>query len=147
MIVFFLFRKNRKLNAFLIISGFLCGAFIYIFLARAEIADLFHKSLSLILGSGFQDLFWLLVIGILFFPLLYIFKQKIIARNVLLVIFFLIATITVLSSLLNIEVIKQLGTPFNYKWLYYSDFFRGNDARTAVSETLTDTFLKNIFLL
>jgi len=102
----------------------LCGAFIYIFLARAEIADLFHKSLSLILVSVFQDLFWLLVIGILFFPLLYIFKQKIIVRNVLLVIFFLITTVTVLSSLLNIEVIKQLGTPFNYKWLYYSDFFR-----------------------
>ncbi len=145
--VIFLFRKNRNLNTFLIVTGFLCGAFVYSFLARAEIADLFHKSLSVILGSVFQDLFWLLVIAILFFPLLYIFKQKIIARNVLLVIFFLIATITVLSSLLNIEVIKQLGTPFNYKWLYYSDFFRENDARTAVSETLTDTFLKNIFLL
>ena len=147
LIVFFLFRKNRNLNAFLIVTGFLCGAFIYIFLARAEIADLFHKSLSIILGSVFQDLFWLFVIGILFFPLLYIFRQKIIVRNVLLVIFFLITTVTVLSSLLNIEVIKQLGTPFNYKWLYYSDFFRGNDARIAVSEILTDTFLKNIFLL
>lgn len=131
----------------LLVAGFLSGAFIYIFFARAEIADLYHKSLSLILGSVFQDLFWLLVIAILFFPLLYIFRQKIIVRNNLLVIFFLVITITVLSSLLNIEVIKQLGTPFNYKWLYYSDFLKGNDAHTAVSETFTNTFLNNIFLL
>lgn len=147
LIVFFLFKKNRKLNTLLLVAGFLSGAFIYVFFARAEIADLYHKSLRVILGSVFQDLFWLLVIGILFFTLLYIFRKKIIVRNVLLVLFFLVITITVLSSLLNIEVVKQLGTPFNYRWLYYSDFLKGNDARTGVSETLTGTFLKNIFLL
>jgi arylsulfatase A-like enzyme len=147
LIVFFLFKKNRKLNASLLVAGFLIGAVIYVFFARAEIADLYHKSLPLISGALFQDLFWLFVIGILFFALLYISRQKIIVRNVLLVLFFLVATITVLASLLNIEVVKQLGTPFNYRWLYYSDFLRGNDARTGVSETLTGTFLINIFLL
>ncbi|SFQ35155.1 LTA synthase family protein [Parafilimonas terrae] len=145
--VFFLFKKNRKLNALLLVAGFLSSAFIYIFFARAEIAGLYHKSLPVIAGSVFQDVFWLLVIGILFFPLLYIFRQKIIVKNVLLIAFFLTAIITVLSSLLNIEVVKQLGTPFNYRWLYYSDFLRGNDARTGVSETLTGAFLSNIFLL
>jgi hypothetical protein len=147
LIVFFLFKKNRNLNALLLVAGFLSGDIIYVFFARAEIADLFHKSLPVIIGAVFQDLFWLLVIGILFFPLLYISRQKIIVRNVLLVLFFLAITITVLASLLNIEVVKQLGTPFNYRWLYYSDFLRGNDARAGVSETLTGTFLNNIFLL
>jgi len=147
LIVFFLFKKNRKLNALLLVAGFLSGAVIYVFFARAEIADLYHKSLPLISGAVFQDLLWLFVIGVLFFPLLYIFKEKIIVRNVLLILFFLVVTITVLASLLNIEVVKQLGTPFNYRWLYYSDFLRGNDARAGVSETLTGTFLSNIFLL
>lgn len=147
LIVFFVFKKNRNLNAHHLVIGFLNGAFIYTFLARAEIADLFHQKLLLISGYVFQDLFWLLIIGILFFPLLYIFRKKSIIRNVLLVIFFLIAVITVISSLLNIEVIKQLGTTFNYRWLYYSDFLKGNDASAAISETFTDSFLINIFLL
>ncbi len=147
LVALFLFKKNRKLNALLLTAGFLGSAFIYIFFARAEIADLYHKSLRLILGSVFQDLFWLLTMGILFLPLLYVFRHKMIVKNILLIIFFFTATITVLSSLFNIEMVKQLGTPFNYRWLYYSDFLKGNDARTGVSETLTGAFLSNISLL
>lgn len=147
LLVFFLLRKERKTRISIILSGLLCSAFIYIFLARFEIADLSDKKAGFVLGAVFNDLLWLFIISALFFPLLFVFRRKIFARNVLFVIFFTVILSTVLASLLNIEIVKQLGTPFNYKWLYYSDFLKGNDARAGIAKTLTVDLQINLVML
>jgi arylsulfatase A-like enzyme len=146
-LVFFLFRQSRRTNNTVILSGLLITAFIYIFLARFEIAELYHKKATIVVGAVFSDLLWLLTISILFFPLIYFLRKKIIVRNILFVIFSVVIVCTVLASLLNIEVVKQLGTPFNYKWLYYSDFLKGNDARAGITKTLTTHLLENFLML
>ncbi len=146
-LVFFLFKKRGYPIKSLILSGLLTTAFIYIFLARAEIAELFHKKVSIVLGAVFSDLLWLLLISVLFFPLIYLFRKKIFVRNIVFVTFCAVILSTVLASLLNIEVVKQLGTPFNYKWLYYSDFLKGNDARAGVAKALTKHLQLNLLLL
>lgn len=49
----------------------------------------------------------------------------------------LLALMSLLACMANIKVIEMLGKPFNYQWLYYSDFLASADARQAIAEALT----------
>ena len=147
LLIFLLKKEDRTPGKISFVAGSLVTAFIYIFLARAEIAQLSHKTIPVILGSAFSDMLWLFAITILFFPLIHFFRNKKTSSNVSFTIFSLVILLTVLASILNIEVVKQLGTPLSIKWLYYSDFGKGNDARAGILKTLTPVFIKNILML
>ncbi len=46
------------------------------------------------------------------------------------------AVVTLLDCLSNIVVVPWLGQPFNFQWLYYSDFLRSPDAISSILATL-----------
>ena len=44
---------------------------------------------------------------------------------------------SVVASVMNTEVVKTLGRPFNYQWLYYSDFLKSTDSHQAMMASLS----------
>jgi len=57
-------------------------------------------------------------------------------------IFHLVALFVMFAGLANIQVVDMIGRPFNYPWLYYSDFLRSADAKQAVAAAMTIDVLK-----
>ena len=131
------FHKTRFLWAGIV------AALFFMVLARLEISGT-SGSIPMMVGALFPDLGYVLLVSIFFFFLLHLFRNRLVFHTTVSVLFFGLLFFTVLISLLNIEVVKQLGTPFSYKWLYYSDFLKGNDARAGAAKTLTPAFIKNI---
>ena len=50
--------------------------------------------------------------------------------------FLVAAVLSLLAGMMNPEVVRTLGRPFNYPWLYYSDFLRSTDSHTAIQASL-----------
>ncbi len=139
------YRKRRLFHIFNLLPGFLIAACVFVAVARFEIAGL--KDISFNLGVLFPDLAWLAILFCITLVLYFVFKNKPGPQKAIGITYGVLLFITVLISLLNIEVVKQLGTPFNYKWLYYSDFLKGNDAQVGAAKTLTLWYLKNLAAL
>ena len=53
-------------------------------------------------------------------------------RRQLKVFFIIISSLFLMLSSVNVEVVRRLGHPLNYRWLYYSDFLGSTEARTAL---------------
>lgn len=140
-------RKQIRFRPFLISLGIFISATLFIFLARLQIISPEYEFSKLALGGFFPDLLWQSLIGMAFFLLFYLLPKSKTFTIVLFTIFFIVCLLSVLISLLNIEVVKQLGTPFTYKWLYYSDFLKGNDARAGAAATLSFYFILHIAAL
>ncbi len=51
--------------------------------------------------------------------------------------FILLALMTLLICMVNVPVVKTLGTPFNFPWLHYSGFLKSRDARQAMAAAFT----------
>jgi phosphoglycerol transferase MdoB-like AlkP superfamily enzyme len=49
-----------------------------------------------------------------------------------------------LAGLANIRVVEMLGKPFTYPWLYYSDFLKSTDAKSALSANLPDEYVSSL---
>ncbi|MEJ2003813.1 MAG: sulfatase, partial [Cyclobacteriaceae bacterium] len=58
-------------------------------------------------------------------------------RRLLSVTFSIIALLSLIASVLNYEIIRKLGQPLNYQWLYYSDFLGSTEAQTAILANLS----------
>ena len=58
-----------------------------------------------------------------------------------------VAVASLLCGLVNIQMVKMLGTPFNYQWFYYSDLLNSNDsfystlAGFSAAQIVTSTLL------
>jgi len=46
------------------------------------------------------------------------------------------SVVTLVDCLSNIQVVPWLGQPFNFQWLYYSDFLRSPDAMSSILATV-----------
>ncbi len=49
--------------------------------------------------------------------------------------------VSIVIALLNSEIIHVLGKPFNYQWLYYSDFLKSTDASKAMGANVGWEFI------
>jgi phosphoglycerol transferase MdoB-like AlkP superfamily enzyme len=141
------FRRTRYLKAYNFLPGFLIAALILVALSRYEIAGLWQQPITNTIGALFPDLLWLVVIFLCTAILLYLFRNRNSAAITLLSCYAAIILLTIIISILNIEVVKQLGTPLSYKWLYYSDFLKGNDAQVGAAKTLTGWYIRNLIAL
>lgn len=140
------FYRNSRVRKPELMAGLLISAFALISIARLQINS-FTTPWLLVPGALFSDLVWLFLIAILFVPLYLLVQKNRVAGTWVFGAFTAVLTLTVLASLSNIEVVRKLGTPFNYRWLYYSDFLKGNDAREGIAQALNIGFIKNITLL
>jgi phosphoglycerol transferase MdoB-like AlkP superfamily enzyme len=136
--------KNIE-NPALIRKIFFTGIGLAIFhaIARSEIIGInqlkiiLHPGLSArVLKAGVDDFFFVICLVTLFMVIVrFVKKEKI--RKVFFVIFIVLALISTLIAFTNITTVLYLGKPFNYQWLYYSDFLGSEEAKTALSANLS----------
>lgn len=126
------------------IAALLLATFLVMLLTRLQITDhLLHKQ-YLALGLGYYDLILVFFLAVVSCLLLY-FSTRLKSIHYGLQLFLgLIIFLAAISSVLNVEVVRQLGKPLTYSWLYYSDFLQGNDAKNAIKAGFTPLLLRNI---
>ena len=141
------YRKTRNVKAYNFLPGLFLTALVFIVLSRFEISGYSKLSFPISIGTLFPDLVWLALVLIFTALLQYIFRNRKSFSISIVIGYGIILLISIGISLLNIEVVRQLGTPFSYKWLYYSDFLKGNDAQVGAAKTLTPWYIKNLLAL
>jgi phosphoglycerol transferase MdoB-like AlkP superfamily enzyme len=100
-----------------------------------------------VLLAGYYDLVYVSIISASFLVLLVLFRKNQKAQNRFYSIFLGIAMLSLLIAFLNIKIVQMLGTPFNYQWLYYSDFLNSLDAHNAMLSNLSWNLLANVVAL
>lgn len=141
--------SGRKLvfrrNSFL--AGLWLIALLMSMIIRVQMNRLWLPEPLSIPGLIFSDFLWLLFVAVVVSGLLLIGRRVHMLSKVIFVSSVLLLLFTILFSLLNIEIVRQIGRPLNYQWLYYSDFMQGIDARNAVGKSLTLKMVSNLTLL
>lgn len=143
----FLFNKT-SLNFWAIGFSFLSSLLI----VRLQTAQIQYTFLSnptyyfLTLSNAFiPDFLFVCIIAMIVGIAFSLLKNS---RRFILVLFLSIALISIIIAIINISVVEVLGNPFNYPWLYYSDFLNSTDAKLAMSANVnTKMMLGNLLLL
>jgi lipoteichoic acid synthase len=118
------------------------------FLVRARlVGTLFRGSLTTPLAAmmkalvaSYYDVLFLVSSSAPFIMLSLLLKQRPLGQRVLRCIFACWISFVVASSLANMSVIKYLGKPFTYQWLYYSDFLKSMPAQQAILANISVQF-------
>jgi lipoteichoic acid synthase len=112
--------------------------------------ELYHEParvLPKILWAGYYDYLYVTVLTVFFVLLAYTSQRFPLVRKSVTVLFCTAALLSALAALLNIQVLENLGKPFNMRWFYYSDFLNSSDARAALSFNLSPSYLLNLGLV
>ena len=89
--------------------------------------------------SGAYDVAYALALGAAFLMVLAILTRISRRRGGVIAfsLFLAAAVASLVAGLMNTEIVHTLGRPFNYQWLYYSDFLRSTDSHEAVRAALS----------
>jgi lipoteichoic acid synthase len=93
-------------------------------------------TLKLLVGA-YYDLLFIAAGTLVFLGLLQIWRNANKLRGAVVVSFCVTSAILVLVELVNLNVVKELSTPFTWQWFYYSDSLMSLEARNAISANLT----------
>ena len=97
-----------------------------------------------LLKAFFSDfLFAALLFSI--FGLLFNVRKK--NRKAILATYVFFIFLSLLIAVLNGKLIQTVGKPFNFQWLYYSDFLKSTDASKAVKANFDPDFIKGSALI
>ncbi|MCE3277854.1 MAG: Lipoteichoic acid synthase 2 [Bacteroidetes bacterium] len=109
----------------------------------------FHpfRSFPKVLWAGFYDVVYTLILAGVFLILLKVFRHKPKAEKYLTGSFIGLALFSFVAGILNIRVVQTIGKPFNYPWLYYSDFLKSSDAQAAVTSNISLTYCLQILMV
>lgn len=102
------------------------------------------KAIPEIFGAFWDDMKFAALL-IFFFGLLFFAVKKM--QRFVLVLYSIFAFLTIIASVVNIKVVEMLGHPFNYQWLYYSDFLKSTDAAKSVAANLAIPFIAGSVLM
>lgn len=146
----YIYRKKKFLfhsinqPALLIGTGF--SIFFIMLLARLQMNEKIQHSKELLPGAVFYDLLFLFVILLISIFLLILIRNRL-SKNIIFGIAYTLLLITGFMAILNTEIVKFLGTPLNFQWLYYSGFLKSADAKVAMSSNLSNSLIWNISFL
>lgn len=123
-------------------------------MARLEIIGIHPKTLLShptklfeLLGASTNDLLYIILFAGFFLMLLVLTKRKVKAFNAVYFICIGFAFLSILIAFTNITTVIYIGQPFNYEWLYYSDFLGSNDVKSALQENLSLAIILNLLAL
>ena len=122
----------------------------FLFLIRAYITKLLLQFLirpsvfPLLLKTFLQDFLYAGLL-IIIFSILFFTRKK--ARKYILGTYVFFIFISLLIALINSKLIQVLGKPFNFQWLYYSDFLKSTDASKSVGANIQIDFIKHSILI
>jgi lipoteichoic acid synthase len=121
------------------------------FFIRAHIAGLLYSflidpftTLSQMFGAAWDDIKYTSIL-FTFFGLLFLVAKKM--RRFILTTYSVVAFFSIIAALANIRVMLLLGRPFNYQWLYYSDFLQSRDASLAMAANVTGSFISGSIMM
>ncbi len=97
------------------------------------------------MASGAWDDMKFASILVVFFGTLFLLLKK--GRKLVLTLFAITCLLSITAALLNVKVTEMIGRPFNYQWLYYSDFFNSTDASKAIGANVSWLFIMALLLL
>jgi arylsulfatase A-like enzyme len=122
-----------------------------LFFIRAHVANLLYNFLlepvstvPKMFAASWDDMKYAAIL-FLFFGLLFLVAKKI--TKFVLVTYSIVVIFSIVAALVNIRVLLLLGRPFNYQWLYYSDFLQSTDASLAMAANVTWPFISGCVLL
>jgi len=91
------------------------------------------RTLPLLFRTSFQDFLYTFILTSIFGLLFFVRKNN---RTLILSVFAGFAILSIAICIINIKVTTLLGRPFNYQWLYYSDFLMSADASSAIGNNI-----------
>jgi len=119
-------------------------------LARSVIIGIEPKSIfyhpaniAKILKGSTDDFIYIAVIIVLF-VIAFLWVKNLKIKKIIYGIFLTLTLLSVLYAYLNIDIVKFLGKPLTFQWLYYSDFLGSIEAKTALFENLNGWIALNI---
>lgn len=139
------FQKIFSANAF--IAGSVFAILLLMILLRLQLNDILIRKQYLFLGAGYYDLIFMVFAAGIIGLSLFLVRKKRIARIFLQCVSGLFLFVVLVAAILNMEVVRQIGKPLTYNWLYYSDFMQANDAKNAVRAGLSPVLVKNIIYI
>jgi lipoteichoic acid synthase len=95
------------------------------------------KNIGGMLWAGVYDVWYVLALSLIFSLIIYATKKYQAAQKTVTLLFLFNCLLTLLLSIFNIRIVDALGKPFNYQWLYYSDFLNSPDAKAAISANIS----------
>lgn len=160
ILAFIVIKKNRykdiqyKPSARTIVISSAIILLFGLFLIRTSILgiswDLYLHPLEYmpqLLWSGFYDFLYVASLTLLFLGFLFLFRNSPRVQSAIAYFFISLALISLVSGILNVQIVQMLGKPFNYRWLYYSDFLHSADAKAAMSSNISFAYIVNIFIV
>jgi lipoteichoic acid synthase len=133
-------RQERDLESWaskILITGATLS--IFLMLVRAQIANLYSwslwsalKLLPRMFFAAYYDLLYVTTITFLFLIFLLTVRNHRTIQRLLWHAYRAIAVFSLIAALANVELVKVLGRPLNYQWLYYSDFMGSVDLHNAL---------------
>ena len=122
-----------------------------LFFIRAFTAELLYNfllepfhSLPKIFAAAWDDIKYCTIL-FAFFGVVFLIAKKL--RRFVLVTYSIFAFVSIVAALANIRVLTLLGRPFNYQWLYYSDFLKSTDASLAMAANVTWPYISGCILM
>jgi arylsulfatase A-like enzyme len=143
-------NKPKKINWFQgdhFILGLLLSTSILMLLTRLQLNGYLSKETYLLFGATYYDFQIVLLVGIFSFLLLFITRRNKYIHFIALLCMATLIFILAISSVLNIEIVRQIGKPITYNWLYYSDFLKSNDAKNAIKASFTPTLTSSLLYI
>ena len=133
-------RQYPKKHVFIAISSIGISLFLTLLIIRIKILGFswltVYSSTYLvprIILIGYHDLAYVLTLTLAFIIIVSLTDKSNLKSQLFMILLFLwIAFLSIFIGQINKDVIPILGGPFNYRWLYYSDFLRGREAVNAI---------------
>jgi len=157
-VLFYFLRKRKILPAtapgavtYTVASGLVL--FICLFLIRPSVSglcwDLYSDpftNLPHMFSEAYYDFLFVFVLVLAFVLPLILLRRFPKVQLVIFGVFSVLAFISLLSGILNIRIVETLGKPFNYQWLYYSDFLKSPDSQAAMQANISGAYILQIIL-
>jgi phosphoglycerol transferase MdoB-like AlkP superfamily enzyme len=146
-IVFFIlyYKKISAVPVSFLFTGTLISAFLVMLIIRMQINKLYSAP-GLLFGAAVYDLVFLIFFGAAAIGLLGLSANKIYKKSIWGLLTLLLLVI-VCIAIFNIEIVKNIGRPLNYQWLYYSGFLQSTDSKNALNSTLNSLMIKRIIFI
>lgn len=105
------------------------------------------RSYPKVLWASFYDVVYVLILTVFFLLLLRIFRKKEKIRSWIGWLFVTASFSSLIAGILNVQVVQTIGKPFNYPWLYYSDFLKSADSHSAITANISFAQLIQILMV
>jgi phosphoglycerol transferase MdoB-like AlkP superfamily enzyme len=108
----------------------LCAVLLVI---RANVVGFaWNDGLPALLAAAYYDFLFVAGVTLLFLVMVRLTKNRPAGSRTLVWLYWMAAVFILAAALGNVAFIRVVGRPFNYQWLYYSDFLRSTDSQQAI---------------